>query len=61
MTFSINVTIAQVKVFSAVCSNLAAGWMATILITTNLNILTVNLLLAILSWKLAIKAEGILE
>lgn len=61
MKYSLVVTRPQLRVFSAVCGNFTAGWLATILVTRNWLVLIVDVLLAMVSWYLAVKAEEILE
>lgn len=58
----INITLAQLKVFSALFSNLAAAWLITIVFATaNPLTLTLNLIAAIMSAYLAVRAEEIME
>lgn len=57
MKFSFQPSKAQLKVFSAVCSNLAAGWFAAIFITRNPVLLTADIVGVIVSSYLAVKAE----
>jgi hypothetical protein len=61
MKFSFKLTHAQLKVFSAVMSNFVAFWFAAILATKDIFVLTLDLIMAILSWKLAVKSEEVLE
>lgn len=54
-------TRAQLKVFSAVCSNFVVFWLGSMLTVRNNFILTLSLFFAIVSWDLAVRAEEILE
>lgn len=51
----------HLKVLSAVCSNFVVVWLIALFGTKDLLILTGDILLAMLSWYLAIKAEEALE
>lgn len=55
------ITASQLKIFSAVCSNFVVFWLAAIVGTQDPFILTFDIIFAIVSWKLAVKAEEILE
>ncbi len=61
MKFSFEVRQSHLKVFSSVCSNFVVFWLAGLFATSDFLALTMNILLAMLSWYLAIKAEDILE
>lgn len=61
MKLSIEVTRAHLRVFSTVCSNFVVVWVAGALIAKNPLVLTGNILLAILAWLVAVRAEEILE
>lgn len=61
MKFSFEPSKPQLKVFSAVCSNLAAGWIVAMVVTRDPLVLTFNIVAAILFWQLAVKAESLLE
>lgn len=52
---------AHLRVLSAVCANLAAGWFAAIFVTRNPFLLTADVVGVIISLYLAVKAEDILE
>ena len=54
-------TRAQLKVFSAVFSNLAAAWVIAIFLTPSLSALTLNIVAIIISVVLAIRAEELSE
>lgn len=51
----------QLRVFSAMCSNLAAGWFAALLLTTDPRTLLFNLILGIVFIYYSLKAEELLE
>ena len=51
----------HLRVLSAVCANLAAGWFVAIFATRDLLALTMDIVAVILSLYLAIKAEELLE
>lgn len=59
--FSFTVRRAHLRVVSAVCSNLVAGWLVVIFVTPNLFVLTLNILAAMVSLYIAFKAEEALE
>lgn len=61
MKFSFEPGKAQLRVFSAVCSNLVAGWLLAMFASKDPIILTGNILFAIISRKLAVSTEEILE
>lgn len=61
MEFSLEPTKAQLKVFSAICSNFVVVWLVALLGTRDPFVLTANVILAIVSWKLAIKSEKLLD
>lgn len=61
MKISLQLTRAQLKVFSAVCSNMAVVWLAAIFGTKNFLILTLDFFFAIVSLDLAIKAEDLID
>lgn len=61
MRFSFEPTRAQLKVFSAVCSNLVVVWLIAMVGTRDIFILIFDITFAILSWYLAVKAEEALE
>lgn len=61
MRFSLELTQPQLKVFSAICSNLCAGWIAILFVTKDLLILTFDIVGVIVTLYLAIKAERHLE
>lgn len=61
MELSFELRPSQLKVFSAICSNLTVFWLVTLFTTRDVLTLTVNILFAMLSWYLAVKAEDILE
>ena len=61
MRFNLHLTRAKLKVFSAICSNLVIVWLVAMGGTKDLLILTVNLVFAIVSLDLAIKAEELSE
>lgn len=61
MNISFIATKAQLKVFSAICSNFTVVWIAALFATQNIATLTTNIILVIVSWKLAVKAEDLLE
>ena len=50
-------TRAQLKVFSQIASNLAVVWLVAILVTGSASVLIRNIILAIMFWYLAVKAE----
>ena len=54
-------TEAQLKVISAVSANFVVVWLVAMLGTADVLALTINLILAIVSWYLAIKAEETLK
>lgn len=51
----------QLKVFSAICSNLVVFWLVATLATKDILALTTDIAFAILTWYLAVKAEEVLE
>lgn len=55
------ITKSQLKIFSAVCSNFVVVWLAAIVGSNDPFILTFDIISAIVSWKLAVKTEEILE
>ncbi|OGE18237.1 hypothetical protein A3F00_02145 [Candidatus Daviesbacteria bacterium RIFCSPHIGHO2_12_FULL_37_11] len=55
------ITSAHLKVFSAVFSNLVVVWLATALTTSDQEVLTQSIFLAIVSWNAALRAEKKLE
>lgn len=61
MKFTFKPSKAQLRVFSAVCSNLAAGWFVSMFLTSDLFTLTGNVVGVIISLYLAMKAEQMLE
>lgn len=61
MDIVVQPTRSQLRVFSAVCANFVAGWLAANFVTRDLWTLISNLIFAMISWKLAVAAEKILE
>ncbi|MEK7518098.1 MAG: hypothetical protein AAB583_06170 [Patescibacteria group bacterium] len=61
MKYSFELTRPQLRVFSAICSNLCAGWIAILFLTKDLLILTFDVAGVIVTLYLAIKAERLLE
>lgn len=61
MEFSYAFSKAQLKVFSAVCSNFVVVWLVAMLGTNDIFVLTADIFLAILSWKAGIFCENLLE
>lgn len=61
MNLSFEFKTSQLNVFSAVCSNLVVFWIAAIFATRDIFVLTGDIIGVILSWKLAVKAEDLLE
>lgn len=61
MKINFQISSARLRVFSAVCSNLTAGWFAAVLLTRNPFILTFDIAAGIVSLILAIKTEEILD
>lgn len=61
MQFSIEPSKYQLKVFSAICSNISAGWLAVIFVTKDILVLITDIIFAIIFWNLAVKVEEILE
>jgi len=51
----------QLRVLANVFGNLVVVWMVAILGTRDLLVLTANFVLAMISWRLAVKVEEILE
>ena len=51
----------QLKVLSNIFGNLVVVWIATTLGTRSLLVLTVNIGLAIISWRIAVSIERLLE
>lgn len=51
----------QLKVFSAICSNFVVVWIVAAFVAKDIFALTIDIVFAILSWYLAIKAEEVLE
>ncbi len=60
-TFFLHLTKSQLRVFSSICSNFVVLWLGGLFITKDPFALTVNLIYATISWKLAVKAEERLE
>lgn len=52
---------AQLKVLSAIFSNFAVVWIVALFTTRDPVLLTINVMLAIVSWHLAVKAELLIE
>jgi len=52
---------AEFKVFSSICANLTAFWFLAIFVTKDITTIIANILLVMLSWFLAIKAEELSE
>lgn len=61
MNFSFELTRPQLKVFSAVSSNFIVIWIVAILATRDIWILIRDILLVILFWYAALRAEEALE
>lgn len=61
MEFSLLPTKPQLQVFSAVCANFVAAWLVANFLTRDFFALTSNLILATISWKLAVGSEKLLE
>lgn len=61
MKFSLRLTKAQMRVSSAIFSNLVVLWMGAVFATRDIFALTTNILLAIASLYLAIKSEELLQ
>lgn len=61
MQFSFLFTRPQLKVISAICSNLVVVWLAALFVTHEPFALTLNFFAATLSWNLAVQAERALE
>lgn len=57
MKYTIKLNRAQLKVLSNVCGNFVVVWLIAMLGTRNPASLTLNILLAIVSWKLAVWAQ----
>lgn len=55
------ITKAQLRVFSAVSTNLCVIWLAALFTTRNPIVLTANIIYATIFWKLAVRAEEYLE
>lgn len=51
----------QLKIFSAILSNLTAGWIIVVFATTNPLTILINLIYAIITLYLAIRAENMIE
>ena len=58
MEFSFRLTIAQLKVFSAICSNLVVIWLVAALATHDIIILVRDIVLAAVFCYLAVIAES---
>lgn len=52
---------AHLKVFSAICANFVVVWLATVFTTTDILVLTRNIVAAIIALYAAIAAEEALE
>lgn len=52
---------AHLKVFSTVCANFVVVWLATVFTTTDILVLTRNIIAAIIAWYAAVTAEEVLE
>ena len=61
MKFPFAATRPQLRVVSAICANFVVVWLVAILATRDMLVLTRDIVLAILFWYLAIKAEERLE
>jgi hypothetical protein len=61
MEFYIILSPPRLRVFSAICTNLAAGWIAIILVTSDLKVLLMNVVFAIVSIYYSLKAEELIE
>jgi hypothetical protein len=61
MHFAFEPSTSQLKVFSAVCSNLVSAWLVAMFVTSDPFALTANMFFVIVSWRLAVKAEQLLE
>lgn len=61
MLFKIELTRANLKMFSSVCANLVVLWLATVFATNDLFVLTRALVLVVLFWYLGVKAEELSE
>lgn len=55
------ITSAQLKMFSAICSNLVVVFLAAVPITLDFSVLTLNILAAMIFWKLGVLTEEKLE
>ena len=61
MKISLKLTRAQLKVFSAICSNMVVVWLVAIFGTKDVLVLTLDFFFAIVSLDLAVKAENLIE
>ncbi|OGH18581.1 MAG: hypothetical protein A2868_02345 [Candidatus Levybacteria bacterium RIFCSPHIGHO2_01_FULL_40_15b] len=57
----LNLSRAQLRVLSNVFGNFVVVWIVAMFGTRNILVLTANFVLAIISWRLAVKVEEILE
>lgn len=58
---NLKITTSHIKVFSAICSNLASAWFLAIFLISDLLTLTLNIVAGIVSVYLAVKAEEIIQ
>lgn len=58
---NVNPSKAQLRVASAIFTNFVVLWLGSMLVTRDVTLLTIDFILAILSWYLAVKIEENLE
>ncbi len=56
-----NITAAQLKIFSGICSNMVVVFLIAIPVTRDLGVLIIDIIGATLFWKLGVRTEEILE
>ena len=61
MRFSFEISSAQLKVFSAVCSNFVVVWLIVIFTTRDISVIIQDVIAAFLAWYSAVRAEEVLE
>lgn len=61
MELSFKLSKGQLKMFAAICANLVVVWLAAVIATHDLIILTRNFILVIVFWYLGVKAEELME
>jgi len=61
MRFSFEISSAQLKVFSAVCSNFVVVWLIAIFTTRDTFVIIRYVMAAVLAWYAAVWAEEVLE